>query len=78
MKILVAYFVLFLSTLVFLVFMDILSGMKLWEAIEILKESLSVTSKAENAIILVALFVPFYSPLTAWIKRRKRRSQSPG
>lgn len=80
MKILAVYVVLFLSTLAFLVFVDVLTGMKLSEAIGILKESFTVTSRADNAIIFVALFVPFYPPLTAWIKRRKKskRRQSPG
>lgn len=72
MKIVVAYITIFLVSMLFLVTTDIITGMKFTTAVDVLKESFSVTPTTGYVLIAFLLSCPILTPIVTFVKHRKK------
>ncbi len=74
MKIVVLFIVCICLSLLFLVTVDLASGLSLTEAIQVLTDSFSTTTLQEYMIIFIFLSIPFVAAFISIIKKRKQKS----
>ncbi|MFH5183332.1 hypothetical protein ACHHV8_12295 [Paenibacillus sp. TAB 01] len=76
MRMVVAYITIFLLSIAFLIATDMLTGMDLTTAVEILKESFSVTTREENMVIVILLLLPLLIPFVTYMRGRRKKTGS--
>lgn len=74
MKVVILFFVCICLSLSFLIAVDLISGLSLPEAIQVLTDSFSTTTLQEYVIIFVCLTIPFVSAFISFMKKRKQKS----
>lgn len=72
MKSLAVFIMLFLCSNAFLIFMDVLSGIPLSEAVRIILHSFTVITFHEKIIVFAAFVFPFAMPLISIMNKKKK------
>jgi len=76
MRLVVAYITIFLLSIAFLIATDMLTGMDLTTAVEILKESFSVTTREEDMVIVILLLLPLLIPFVTYMRGCRKKTGS--
>ncbi len=74
MKVVILFFVCICLSLSFLIAVDLLSGLSLSEAIQVLSDSFSTTTLQEYLIIFIFLTFPFITAFITFMRKRKQKS----